>query len=132
MRKTLMMALATAGVFSIAAPLSAHHSPASWDITKRTNITGEVKDAYFRNPHGHITLLVKDAKGRVTEWQIEASAANLLRRRGWEFSKIKPGLNATFIGHPNKTEPRALYLREVRFEDGTGFGDKEGNDKALD
>lgn len=105
---------------------------ASYDITRRVSVSGEVKEAFFRNPHGHVVLIVTDARGRTTEWQIETSAANLLRRRGWVFSKVKPGVQATFTGHPNKTVQRDVYLREIRFSDGTVFGDQGGNDKALD
>jgi hypothetical protein len=125
--------IVTAAVLTaVAIPASAHHSPASYDITRRVTVTGVVKEASFRNPHGHVTLQVADAQGRITEWSIETSAANLLRRRGWVFSKVKPGVRGTFIGHPNKTVVRDIYLREIRFTDGTAFGDQGGSDQALD
>lgn len=119
-------------VATLSTPVGAHHSPASYDITRRTTVTGVVKEAFFRNPHGHITLVVADAKGKTSEWSIETSAANLLRRRGWVFSKVKPGVKGTFTGHPNKTVARDIYLREIKFADGTAFGDKGGSDQALD
>ena len=124
--------LALPALVALAIPASAHHSPASYDITRRVTITGTVASAYFRNPHGHITLEVRDAQGRVSEWSIETSAANLLRRRGWVFSKVGTGVTGTFVGHPNKTVPRDIYLREIRLTDGTMFGDKGGSDQALD
>jgi Family of unknown function (DUF6152) len=95
-------------------------------------VAGTVKTAFFRNPHGHISIDVRDARGQVTQWQIETSASNLLRRRGWVFSKVRAGIPATFIGHPNKTVQRDIYLREIRFADGTVFGDVGGNDNVLD
>ncbi len=123
---------AVPALMMLATPAYAHHSPASYDITSRVTISGVVKDAFFRNPHGHITLQVKDAKGKVTEWSVETSAANLLRRRGWTFSKVTPGIVVKLVGHPNKTVPRDIYLREVHFADGSAFGDEGGSDKALD
>jgi hypothetical protein len=36
------------------------------------------------------------------------------------------------MGHLNKENPREIYIREIQFEDGTLFGDKGGNDAALD
>jgi hypothetical protein len=36
------------------------------------------------------------------------------------------------VGHLNKEQPREIYIREIHFEDGTVFGDKGGNDAALD
>jgi hypothetical protein len=120
------------GVLMVAGAVQAHHSPAAWDVTKRNSIKGVVKEASFRNPHGEIKLTVTNDKGQTEEWRIETSAASLLRRRGWDFSRITPGTPITATGHLNKETPRELYLREVQFQDGTGFGDKGGNDAALD
>jgi Family of unknown function (DUF6152) len=124
--------LIIAGLAAIGAPVWAHHSAASFDLARRVSVTGVVKEAEFRNPHGHVTLQVKDAHGVSSEWSIDTSAANLLRRRGWIFGKVAPGVRGTFIGHPNKTVPRNVYLREIRLADGTVFGDQSGDDKALD
>lgn len=133
MNKLSIYGMALAGTIAvIAVSASAHHSPASYNVNKRVEVKGVVKTAFFRNPHGHVTLIVTDAKGKKAEWSLETSAANLLRRRGWTFSKVKAGVNATFIGHPNKTVPRDVYIREIRFADGTVFGDKGGSDQALD
>lgn len=129
------LGLVAAGMFVAAlpagAPVFAHHSPASFDLTKRTEVTGVIKQAMFRNPHGKMVLSVK-VGSRVDSWEVETSAANLLRRRGWDFSKFKPGATVTVFGHLNKTLPRNIYVREVRFANGLFYGDKEGNDKALD
>ncbi|MCC6480999.1 MAG: hypothetical protein IT554_01130 [Sphingomonadaceae bacterium] len=116
---------------AFAAPALAHHSPASFDLTKRTTMSGVIQQAMFRNPHGKMVLNVKVGNA-VEKWEVETSAANLLRRRGWNFTKFRPGASITVYGHLNKTLPRNIYVREVRFADGTFFGDKEGNDKALD
>ncbi len=120
-----LLALGSAGV-------SAHHSPAAYDITVRTSKTGVVKEVSFRNPHGLITMSVTNEKGVVEEWSVETSAANLLRRRGWEFSRVTPGAKVTVTGHLNKEVPQNIYIREIKLEDGTVFGDKGGNDNALD
>lgn len=116
---------------TVSAAAVAHHSPASYDLTKRSTVTGVIKSAMFRNPHGRIVLVVK-AGGKTEEWKIETSAANLLRRRGWDFAKFKPGATITLFGHMNKTIPLDFYVREAKFADGTFFGDKGGNDQALD
>lgn len=129
--RTIRMVLAGAALSLLAPAVSAHHSPASYDLTKRTTLTGVIRRAMFRNPHGHVVLTVR-VGNRTEDWQVETSAANLLRRRGWVFSKFAPGATVTVYGHLNKTLPRVIYVREARFGDGTFFGDREGNDKALD
>lgn len=120
----------TMGLSAVA--VHAHHSPAAWEITQRSTVSGEVKEASFRNPHGLLKLAVRNDKGETEEWHVETSAANLLRRRGWDFSKVTPGLKIKVVGHLNKEQPRQIYIREIHFEDGTVFGDKGGNDAALD
>lgn len=130
--KTKTLIASALALAAVAFPASAHHSPASYDTTRRITVTGTVKTVFFRNPHGHIVLEVKGPKGQTAVWQVETSASNLLRRRGWVFSKVQPGLTASFVGHPNKTVPQDVYLREIRFQDGSVFGDQGGNDNVLD
>lgn len=130
--RQLIQAAAVAALSLSAVTVHAHHSPAAWEITKRSSVSGVVKEASFRNPHGLLTLQVTNEKGQVEEWRVETSAANLLRRRGWDFSKVVPGIKVTVVGHLNKEQPREIYIREIHFEDGTVFGDKGGSDAALD
>lgn len=111
----------------------AHHSAAGYDTEKRIEVTGIVTRATFRNPHGHINLKHATAEGyEVGEWEVETAAANLLRRRDWDFRAVKKDMKVTLVGHPAKDGKPMLYLREIHLEDGTFFGDPEGQDKALD
>ena len=127
--KSLFLAIVMA---IVAIPVSAHHSPASYDTTRRVSIEGTIVTAVFHNPHGRIRLNVVGRNGSVTEWAAETSASNLLRRRGWVFSQVRAGSHVTLVGHPNKTVANDIYLREIRFENGTVFGDAGGSDQALD
>lgn len=129
----LLIQVATVLTMGLSAvSVHAHHSPAAWEITQRSSVSGEVKEASFRNPHGLLKLAVRNDKGETEEWHVETSAANLLRRRGWDFAKVTPGIKIKVVGHLNKEQPRQIYIREIHFEDGTVFGDKGGNDAALD
>lgn len=133
MKKPIVAALLTllAAVLAAPAVVQAHHSPASFDLTRRTTLTGVIHQSQFRNPHGRMLLDVRTGN-RVVRWEVETSAANLLRRRGWVFSRFRAGTTVTVYGHLNKTVPNYIYVREARFADGTFFGDSEGNDQALD
>lgn len=121
-----------AAVLLAVVPVSAHHSPAAFDLEQRVTITGVVKKATFRNPHGHLDILVTGEDGKVVEWEVETSASNLLRRRGWDFKAIKRGETVTVLGHPHKEKPAIMYIRAITLPDGTMFGDPEGEDNALD
>jgi hypothetical protein len=113
-------------------PALAHHSAVTWDLTQRVSITGTVKVVLFRNPHGHLEVLVAKADNSTETWNVETSAMNILVRRGWKFDQVHVGDKLTVIGHPNKTLPLELYARELHLEDGQVFGDPTGKDAALD
>lgn len=124
--------IAIIGLSTLAAPVAAHHSPASYDTSRRVSIEGTIISAQFRNPHGKIRLRVAGRNGAEVVWEAETSASNLLRRRGWVFSQVRAGSRVTLVGHPNKTVANDIYLREIRFPNGTVFGDQGGSDQALD
>ena len=123
-----------------------HHSAAGYDIESRVAISGKLTKASFRNPHGTLKLKIDDKvlnittvaegvvyAGKVGEkWEIETAAANLLRRRGWNFKGVKKGQHVILVGHPAKDGSPLIYLREIHMQDGTVYGDPKGKDKALD
>ena len=124
---------ATAAALAASNLAVAHHSGASWDLTKRVSLKGTVQTVEFRNPHGKMTLSVAGPGGKPVTWQVETSAMNLLMRRGWKPARIKVGETVTVAGHLKKVPgTNDLYLREVKLADGTVFGDPTGNDKQLD
>jgi hypothetical protein len=116
----------------LAAAGLAHHSAASWDLSKRITISGQLKSVKFRNPHGALQIMVGTTPSKAVQWEIETSALNLLVRRGWKFDSVKAGDKVTLVGHPHKTQPNHLYLRELTLADGTHYGDPAGKDAALD
>ena len=113
-------------------PALAHHSAVTWDLTQRITIAGTVKVVMFRNPHGHLELLVAKPDNSSEIWNVETSAMNILVRRGWKFDQVHVGDKLTVVGHPNKTLPLEIYARELHLEDGQVFGDPSGKDTALD
>lgn len=121
---------------------SAHHSAAGYNVETRIQIEGTITKASFRNPHGtlrvDVTGVIDLDSGEalpvngVEAWEVETAAANLLRRRGWDFAAVKKGLVVKLVGHPTKERGHLMYLREIHLPDGTVMGDPEGKDKALD
>ncbi len=76
---------------SLAASVSAHHSPAMFDMQKRVSLTGTVREFQWTNPHSYIQLLVKDKAGREVEWSLEMAAPTYLYNNGWRPSTLKRG-----------------------------------------
>src|SRR5438270_9359828 len=80
-----------ASVAVISLPVSAHHGAAEYDNTKSISLQGTVTEVKYVNPHVLILFTVKDDKGQPVEWTAESQSPNLLSRRGWSRSTLKPG-----------------------------------------
>jgi hypothetical protein len=75
--------------------LMAHHSLAGvYDMKKDATISGTIEKVQFVNPHGSLTLNVKEADGKVTEWVFTLGSATGLAGRGIG----KTGPNALHFG----------------------------------
>jgi hypothetical protein len=75
--------------------LLAHHSLAGvYDMKKDMELTGEVESVKFVNPHGSLTIIVKNADGSTTPWILTLGSATGLAQRGIG----KTGPNALHAG----------------------------------
>ena len=113
--------LRTAGTITlllISIPLFAHHGASEYDMTKIVTLSGTVKELQFVNPHSLLTITVKDDGGKMSEWQGELPSPNLLSRRGWSRSTLKPGDQVTVIGSPAKNGEKGMQVKKLVFPDG--------------
>src|SRR5260370_23542893 len=99
-------------------PVFAHHGTAEYDNTKTVSLQGTVTSLQYLNPHALIFFNVKDDKGQTTEWTAELQSPNLLSRRGWSRSTLKPGDQIVVTGHPVKNAAKAMSGQKVVFTDG--------------
>jgi hypothetical protein len=109
--------LAVAFLF-LSAPLLAHHGTSEYDNSKNISLHGTVKELQYVNPHALIIFTVKDENGQPQEWQAELQSPNLLSRRGWSRSTLKPGDDVIVTGHPVKNGAHAMAAHKVTFADG--------------
>ena len=98
--------------------LFAHHGTAEYDNTKTVSLQGTVTALQYLNPHALILFTVKDDKGQSTEWTAELQSPNLLSRRGWSRSTLKPGDQIIVTGRPVKNGAKAMAAQKVVFTDG--------------
>jgi hypothetical protein len=108
----------TFAFFLISVPLLAHHGASEYDMTKIVTLTATVKELQFVNPHTLLTFTVKDDGGKIMEWQGELPSPNLLSRRGWSRSTLKPGDQITVIGAPAKNGEKGMQVKKLVFPDG--------------
>jgi hypothetical protein len=101
----------------------AHHSFAVFFAAenKVVKVTGIVKDFQFRNPHGVITLSVREGSDTVI-WRAETNSPSILRRRGWTADSLHVGDKVTVEGWPARDGTRYLRLRSAQLSDGRTIG----------
>jgi uncharacterized protein DUF6152 len=111
--------------------LQAHHSLAGvYDMHKEAEISGSVEKIQFVNPHGSLTLAVKNADGTTTEWVFTLGSATALAQRGIG----KTGENALHAGDnisvkfiPARNGSPLGFLKSVTMPDGRVIQISAGN-----
>jgi hypothetical protein len=108
----------TVTIFLVSIPLLAHHGASEYDMTKIVSLRATVTELQFVNPHTLLVFTVKDDSGKANEWQGELPSPNLLSRRGWSRSTLKPGDQVTVIGAPAKNGEKGMQVKKLVFPDG--------------
>jgi Family of unknown function (DUF6152) len=112
-------------VLLISVPLFAHHSGSAFDQEHSVTLKGTVASFEWSNPHVFIGLDVKDDKGEVEQWRIEANSPNMLTRVGWKKDMIKEGDQLAVTGFLAKTGRKIMRLHSLTLANGQQF-DGEG------
>ncbi len=113
------------------ASLQAHHSLAGvYDMHKEAEVSGSVEKIQFVNPHGSLTLAVKNPDGTKTEWVFTLGSATALAQRGIG----KTGENALHAGDeisvkfiPARNGSPLGFLKSVTMPDGRVIQISAGN-----
>ena len=111
--------------------LQAHHSLAGvYDMKKDMELSGAVDSVKFVNPHGSLTVAVKNPDGSSTNWVLTLGSATALAQRGIG----KTGPNALHTGDkitvkflPAKDGSPLGFLKTVVMPDGRTIQISAGN-----
>ena len=102
--------------------LQAHHSLAGvYDMKGEKELQGTVTSVKFTNPHGALSVAVRNQDGSSTEWVLTLGSATALAQRG--IGKTGPnalhtGDNITVKFLPAKDGSPLGALRKVTMQDG--------------
>ena len=111
--------------------LQAHHSLAGvYDMNKETELAGSVESVKFVNPHGSLTVAVKNPDGTTTNWVLTLGSATALAQRG--IGKTGPnalhaGDNITVKFIPARNGSPLGFLKSVTMPDGRVVQISAGN-----
>ena len=130
MIKRTLVCLTLCGLMT-AGTLMAHHSLAGvYDMKKDMELSGELKNIKFVNPHGSLTVTVPNKDGSATDWVLTLGSATALAQRGIG----KTGPNALHAGDkitvkfiPAKDGSPLGFLKTVVMPDGRTIQISAGN-----
>ena len=131
MNKRTVGCVLVGGLLMAGVSLQAHHSLAGvYDMKKEMELPGEVESIKFVNPHGSLTINVKNADGSSTPWVLTLGSATALAQRGIG----KTGPNALHTGDkitvkflPAKDGSPLGFLKTVVMPDGRVIQISAGN-----
>ena len=113
--------LASALVIALAASVQgrAHHSFSMFDREHPVTISGTIREFQWVNPHTWVQILVPTpGKARPVEWSIEGRSPNVLARRGWKRTELKPGDKVKLTIYPLLDGSPGGAIVRVIFADG--------------
>jgi hypothetical protein len=119
MKAVLPVCVAGLALAVSAVPTRAHHSfDAQYDRGKTVVIRGTVTKVEWTNPHARFYVDVKDASGKVANWNMELGSPNGLRRAGWRRDSLKTGDQITVTAYLARDGSKMANAREVVLVDG--------------
>jgi hypothetical protein len=109
-----LAALSLAAAMLAVATTTAHHSIlAKFDDTKTANLKGLVTLVDWTNPHVHVFINVRDAKGQIANWAVELESPIDLKGSGWNQETLRPGDGITVQGISARNGSRQVWARTV-------------------
>ena len=106
-----LAALSLGAALLAVATTTAHHSIlAKFDDTKAVNLRGIVTLVDWTNPHVHVYMNVRDAKGQVLNWAVELESPIDLKQSGWSPETLRPGDGITVRGISARNGSREASL----------------------
>ena len=103
MRRKLGVLVVAVTLVSVTMPVLAHHGfDTEYDANKKVKLTGVVTEVAWTNPHMRVYIDVTGPDGKVTNWNMELTSPNTIRRQGWGPSDLKAGDKVIFEGFGGK------------------------------
>src|SRR3984957_19793100 len=118
-----IIAIAIVTLVAVSVPTFAHHGNAAYETDKSVIVKGTVAEYIWSNPHVFVKVDVKDDKGNVARWIVEAQNPVSMMAIGWSKNTFKvgdeveidamPARNGNPVGFLGSSSPTAPRRRIV-------------------
>jgi hypothetical protein len=109
-----------------AAAVHAHHSVAAEFAPEEGELTGEIAQVWYTNPHIRYRLRVS-RDGAAEDWELQAGNVTNLRRANWFEDTLEVGDRITVSGRLGRDGAKKMLIDEVELADGTRIAPRGGN-----
>ncbi|MED5535120.1 MAG: DUF6152 family protein [Pseudomonadota bacterium] len=104
---------------SFSASAVAHHSPnLHFDRNEVTEVSGEISEVAWRNPHTEITVLATDEDGEEILWLVDARGASQFLRAGLDEDMFRVGEHIQVAGFRGRRNRNAVFSTNILLADG--------------
>jgi hypothetical protein len=121
MTKRFLAGIVMCGAMLAAGSVQAHHSLAgTYDLNKTERATGVIQKVAFTNPHGALTIDIKDAAGVVKTWILTTGSINVLTNAGVSATgpnRLKAGDTIQVSFNPSINGSNLGFLRSMTLPD---------------
>jgi len=87
---------------------AAHHGWSGYDASNEVTLTGTIKASGYEHPRGSIRL---ETPGKT--WVVVLAPPSRMENRGLKREMLAPGIAATVVGYPNRTDPDELRAERI-------------------
>ena len=118
----MKLSIALFVVATLPALAFAHHSTGGfYDRSVTVEITGTVKEFFWRNPHVGLMLEVENDAGEFEMWDIEGGAWNSVQRNGVTPETVTAGETIRVAGAPARQDVNAIFATHMQLSSGEEF-----------
>jgi len=115
----------------VAAPASAHHSFAAYNMNKIAAAAGTLKEFRWGAPHSSLVLTYTDADGKPAEMVINSGSPLMFVNQGFQPRDFHGGDKISITYHPYIDGARGGALATLTLPNGHIFSDSEADRAAL-
>jgi hypothetical protein len=115
--------------FAIAAPVSAHHSFAGYDMTQSRTAKATIKEFRWGAPHSSAVFTVNGPDGKPEQITIASAPPTSYVRQGFKPKDFRVGDKVEIVWHPTRAGNPGGILAQIKLADGRTF--KESENAAI-